>query len=128
MSDVGVCMTITKIQNPYKLPPMASFSYNEPKARNVEKDVSAGLGFIAPPSGIGKPDLANMEQMDMYQQAKCLASRDIVEQRKKSKNKNDVPMPTGVKIIFGLAAATIAGLALKKYGAFEKIANIFKRP
>lgn len=120
-------MTITKIQNPYKLPPMAAFTYEEPKNRTAEKGVSAGLGFVNPPSDIGKPDFMYTEQRDIYEQAKGLVSKEVAIQMQNSKNKREVPTPTGVKIIFGLGAAALAALALKKFGAFEKIANVFRR-
>ncbi|MBQ6516342.1 hypothetical protein IJI31_04095 [bacterium] len=131
-------MTITKIQNPYKLAEMKSFSYqpkdlkeqNEQKVQydnnNVVGAVSKGFGIITPPSkSVAEP--TPQDKLELSTKVKKELNKDIDNARKTKRTDSDLPTPLGVKIIAGVVGLTIATALLKKAGVFSKIASVFKK-
>ena len=134
-------MTITKIQNPYKLAEMKSFSF-QPKELKEQKEqteqkvqygnnnmlgaVSKGFGVISPPSkSLAAP--APQDKLELSTKVKNELNKDIDYARKTKRTDSDLPTPLGVKIVAGAVGLTIATALLKKAGVFSKIASIFKK-
>ena len=121
-------MTITKIQNPYKMPEMQSFSYNKPEqtANEDMKGVSKGLGIIAPPPP--KPaDTKEQDRLELTREINKNINSNIDKKKKTVAERDELKTPTGVKMIAGLVVLALTAFALKKAGVFAKIASLFKK-
>jgi len=124
-------MAITEIQNPYKLSPMKSFSYQPQEKKqdnNLIGAVSKGIGVVAPPAPTKMLETpTKQDTLELTQQKAKEMNARIEKGRKVDYAQRDLETPLGVKILGGIAVTAAAVYGLKKAGILAKVGSLFKK-